>query len=320
MPGRVWQLGEMTSFAILRVKKYSSLASLAGVARHHCRESPARGVDASRSSRNIRFGAARTGSAAVVSAVQLALDAAQAKQKKSFRRDGVKAIEYMVTASPEWWKTATPKMQAAFFDRARRWVRERHGADCVLAEWLHLDERSKHAHLICLPMHEGRPNARHFLGGAKNLSAMQDDFAALMQPLGLQRGIRNSKCEHLPVADWWATLDKPGAKPSRLDYACKAAGLPSPKVDQAERQAVGYVAQKKALERLRGREASQAKAAADNALEAGFLASERQRLAKRDAEISGITRDNMQLRERVATLERGALARMPAPVLSYPST
>ena len=82
---------------------------------------------------------------------------------------------------------------------------------------------------------------------------------------------------------------------------------------------MGYVAQKRAFERLRAREATSAKAAADNALDAAFLASERQRLTKRDAEISATVRENLRLRERVAELERGALVRTPAPVLSYPS-
>ena len=314
-----WHLVAMSSFAILRVRKHKALASLSGVGRHHCRQSNARGADPLKASKNITLGAAKGGARAAVSAVRAVLDDAQAKSAKAFRRDGVKVVEYLLTASPEWWAKASPKYRAAFFDRARRWLRDKHGAGNVVAEWVHLDERSPHLHAWVVPLHEGRPNARHFLGGAAKLEGIQDEFAALMQPLGLQRGIRKSKGEHLPVADWWATLDKPGAKPSRMDYARKAAGLPSPKVDHAERQAVGYVAQKRAFERLRAREATSSKAAADNALDAAFLASERQRLTKRDAEISATVRENLRLRERVAELERGALVRTPAPVLSYPS-
>lgn len=309
----------MTAFAILRTRKHKSLASLSGVGRHHCRQSHARGADPARASRNISLGAAKGGARAAVAAVRGVLDEAQAKSVKAFRKDGVKVVEYLLTASPEWWQTASPKYRAAFFDRARRWLREKHGAGNVVAEWIHLDERSPHLHAWIVPLHEGRPNARHYLGGAAKLEAMQDEFAALVQPLGLQRGTRKSGGEHLPVTDWWAVLDKPGAKPSRLDYARKVAGLPSPKVDQAERRAAGYEAQKTALERLRTREARTAKAAADNALEAGFLAAERQSLAKREAEVSGITRENLRLRERVVELERGGLVQTPVSMLSYPS-
>lgn len=292
----------MTSFAILRVKKYSALAPLAGVARHHCRESSARGVDAARSHRNIKLGAARLGAAGAVSAVSSSLERAQKKQSKAFRRDGVKAIEYMLTASPEWWKNATPKMHAAFFDKARRWLRDKHGAANVVAEWVHLDEREKHLHAWVVPLHEGRPNARHFLGGANKLSAIQDEFAALMQPLGLQRGIRNSRGCHLPVADWWAILDKPAIKPTRTDYLRKVAGLPSPRIDQTERQAAVFNVNKRALERLRAREASISKAAANNALDAGFLAVEKQKLADREARFANVMRENLFLRKRLAKL------------------
>lgn len=253
-----------------------------------------------RSSKNLAYGAARSGSAAVVNAVQSVLSDAQKGQAKAFRRDGVKAIEYMLTASPEWWKTATPKAQAAFFDCARRWLREKHGAGCVVAEWIHLDERSKHAHIVCVPLHQGRPNARHFLGGAKVLSALQDEFANLMQPLGLQRGTRSEKGAHLPVSEWWGVLDRPEAKPSKADYLRKAVGLTSPRVDQSERQAVAFKANKKAVERLRERAASTSKAASDNALEASFLAFERQKILDREARILGVEKENLVLRQKLA--------------------
>lgn len=144
------------------------------------------------------------------------------------------------------------------------------------------------------------------------MEGIQDEFAALMQPLGLQRGIRKSKGEHLPVADWWATLDKPGAKPSRMDYARKAAGLPSPRLTKQSARRLGTWPKNGRLSACGRREATSAKAAADNALDAAFLASERQRLTKRDAEISATVRENLRLRERVAELEQGALVRTPA--------
>ena len=167
----------MTAFAILRIQKHSSLASLAGVARHHSRQSSARGCDPEKSSRNLSFGAACSGSAGVVAAVGRVIEQAQAKQSKAFRRDAVKAVEFMFTASPEWWRTASPKYRSAFFDRARRWLREKHPGG-VVAEWVHLDERSPHLHAVVVPLHEGRLNARHFFGGAKKLEALQDEFAS----------------------------------------------------------------------------------------------------------------------------------------------
>ena len=134
----------MTAFAILRIQKHSSLASLAGVARHHSRQSRARGCDPEKSPRNLSFGAACSGSAGVVAAVGSVIEQAQAKQSKAFRRDAVKAVEFMFTASPEWWKTASPKYRSAFFDRARRWLREKHPGALSLSgcTWMNVPRTS----------------------------------------------------------------------------------------------------------------------------------------------------------------------------------
>ena len=141
----------------------------------------------------------------------------------------------------------------------------------VVAEWVHLDERSPHLHAVVVPLHEGRLNARHFFGGAKKLEALQDEFASLMQPLGLVRGVRGSDAPHLPVSAWWSALDRPPEPVKRSDYLRKSMGLPAPAVDQAEKKAAAFEAVKKEAQRLRAREASVSKKEADNALDEGTL-------------------------------------------------
>ena len=291
----------MTAFAILRIQKHSSLASLAGVARHHSRQSRARGCDPDKSPRNLSFGAASSGSAGVVAAVGSVIEQAQAKQSKAFRRDAVKAVEFMFTASPEWWKTASPKYRSAFFDRARRWLREKHPGG-VVAEWVHLDERSPHLHAVVVPLHEGRLNARHFFGGAKKLEALQDEFASLMQPLGLVRGVRGSDAPHLPVSAWWSALDRPPEPVKRSDYLRKSMGLPAPAVDQAEKKAAAFEAVKKEAQRLRAREALVSKKEADNALDEGTLKRERASVLKREQAAQAIERENRALKLRLQEL------------------
>ena len=292
----------MTSFAILRIAKHSSLASLAGVGRHHSRQSVARGADTGKTPRNLSFGAAVGGSASVVAAVGQVLDAAQAKQSKAFRKDAVKAVEYMLTASPEFWQSATLKQKSAFFDYARRWLRQKHGAACVVAEWLHLDERSPHLHAVVVPLYEGRPNARHFFGGAAKLEALQDEFATLMQPLGLSRGVRGSETPHVPVSAWWDALNRPPEPISRADYVKRAMGLPVPAIELAERKAAAYEAHKQAFKTLRGREAAAAKRAADLDIDVSHFKRERALLLEREAKARSIEQENRALRARVAEL------------------
>ena len=33
-----------------------------------------------------------------------------------------------MTASPEWWKSASSEQQAEFFDRSRKWLADKYGA------------------------------------------------------------------------------------------------------------------------------------------------------------------------------------------------
>lgn len=290
----------MTAFAILRIEKHKSLAALMGVARHHFREVNCPTANPLRTPKNMSWGA--KSSKEVGARIDRLIKEAQAKSSKKFRSDSVKAIEYLLTASPEWWKTATQKNKVAFFDRARRFLREKHGSQNIVCEWLHLDERTPHLSVVVAPLHDGKLNAKHYLGGHQKLAELQDGFAKVMEPLGLVRGIRRSESQHLPVSDWWAALNAPNPKPSKGDYLKKAMGLPSPVLDLAERKASAYEANKRTVEAIRAKAAGVAKLEKDNALEAGFLASERQKIQEREARASQVERENLRLREQLVRL------------------
>lgn len=86
----------------------------------------------------------------------------------------------------------------------------------VVAEWVHLDERSPAPPSLCFT-HEGRLNARHFQVRQEAGSAFQDEFA-LCSRLALVRGVRG-RCPHLPVSAWWSALDRPPEPVKRSDYS-----------------------------------------------------------------------------------------------------
>ncbi|WP_171030497.1 plasmid recombination protein, partial [Escherichia coli] len=56
------------------------------------------------------------------------------------RKDAVLAVEYVMTASPEWWTEATPRQQAEFFARSEQWLEKKYGKDRVVAAVVHRDE------------------------------------------------------------------------------------------------------------------------------------------------------------------------------------
>ncbi|WP_318628948.1 plasmid recombination protein, partial [Proteus mirabilis] len=55
-----------------------------------------------------------------------------AYNRREVAGDAVLAVEYVMTASPEWWAKATPQQQAAFFDQAQGWLAAKYGADRIV--------------------------------------------------------------------------------------------------------------------------------------------------------------------------------------------
>jgi hypothetical protein len=95
------------------------------------------------------------------------------------------------------------------FEKSVDWLIAKHGAENVLACTIHLDEKTPHLCAYVVPMHEGKLNARHFLGGREKLSKMQTDFANQMAEFGLQRGIEGSKATHTTVKEYYSKLNTP---------------------------------------------------------------------------------------------------------------
>ena len=64
----------------------------------------------------------------------------------------------------------------------------------------HRDEQTPHVVAYGVPLDKSkRLNCKSHLGGREKLSALQDEYAERMKPLGLQRGIRGSQAEHQRV-------------------------------------------------------------------------------------------------------------------------
>jgi len=43
------------------------------------------------------------------------------------RKDAVIAVEYMMSASPEWWQNADKTQQEAFFEASKEWLQDKYG-------------------------------------------------------------------------------------------------------------------------------------------------------------------------------------------------
>lgn len=132
------------------------------------------------------------------------------------RKNGVRVIEYLITASPEWsgWGTDAEK---EFFDQAKKWLKEKHGAENLAGLSIHRDESTPHLVAYVVPIDpENKLNARHFLGGRQKLSEMQTDFADCVKHIDLQRGIEGSRAKHTKVKEFYSEIQKPLKAPPEI--------------------------------------------------------------------------------------------------------
>lgn len=202
----------MPAFAVLRTAKITSLAGLAGASAHNARTADA-GLDHADGHAPQMGGGVQllAGSEDAVAAWRERCDLVGI-DPAGIRKDGVRAVELVMSASPEWFASASPEDRVAWRDRSLAWASDLVGRDNVLQATLHDDEDTPHLHLLAIPAVEkarrraGRPrkgrspaqaapapswglSAADLVGSREQLVGHQTAYAAELADLGIRRGI-----------------------------------------------------------------------------------------------------------------------------------
>jgi len=194
-------------YAIMRARKLTHTNQLRALTRHNAWRERTPHVDRQAPPPKVIAGSFDQGAAVEARIAELGLKT---------RHDTVRAVELMMTASPEWWRRddeGRPNDMGQireFEQRALAWARETFGRENLVSAVRHLDEASPHLHVVVTPIDDTprqrgpqtRLNAKRWLGGKRKLTELQDGFAAAMADLGLQRGERNSGRVHQPSAQY----------------------------------------------------------------------------------------------------------------------
>jgi hypothetical protein len=189
------------SYAIMRCKKLATMGSLASSLQHCYRERETPNAETSRTPDNEHRAAQSTNEA--MGKLRELLPAKR-------RKDAVLAVEYVLTASPDWWKQASQPQQAAFFDQAHKWLADKYGADRVIVATIHRDEITPHLSAFVVPLtQDGRLSAKEFIGSKAKMTRDQTMFAAAVAGLGLERGIEGSKARHTRIQAFYEALERP---------------------------------------------------------------------------------------------------------------
>ena len=140
--------------------------------------------------------------------VQARIDDGYSGERK-VRKDAVKLVEGIVTASPEFFARADDDKVRKFFDDAYRFCCDEFGESNMVHFTVHMDEETPHAHFGFVPLRDGKLSWKEFFPNKMALGKMQDRFYGRVGALyGLSRGEKRGDGEpvkrHKSVAEYKA--------------------------------------------------------------------------------------------------------------------
>jgi len=129
------------------------------------------------------------------------------------QKNAAQAIEFSISATPEWFKNKKPDEIKAYLDSCREFIVNRYGEKNVLHWATHFDEKTPHLHLLMTPLKKTDKGIKYsssdFLGGKNGLQELQTEiYNAVGKKYGLNRGVEGSKARHTDQAEYAAKLKK----------------------------------------------------------------------------------------------------------------
>lgn len=127
------------------------------------------------------------------------------------RKDAVECLEFMCTASPEFFSSELEKKEEKleqFIERIEVLMieLETRGIKIIKAV-IHVDETTPHASLFGPGRDEkGVLNAKRHVGTRTKMASFHDLYAEVMKPLGLKRGRRRAYATHHDVKQFYNTI------------------------------------------------------------------------------------------------------------------
>lgn len=181
---------------ILRVAKVTSQGSATGKTEHNYRICEVPNADLERRHLNKEY--FNLGEKNIWT---LAADHIEGAGIKKVRKDAVRAMEFLITASPDTFKRDSAGVVVDDY-RNSGWVKDnidflarKYGKNLV-AVTLHQDEKTPHIHAVVVPItDDGRLSAKELFNPV-SLKKLQTEYAQAMSKHGLERGIEGSRARH----------------------------------------------------------------------------------------------------------------------------
>lgn len=232
-------------YAILRVQKCKGAAI--GAMQYHNDREPGKHTNPDIDQSRTRMNRELCPHADYEGEVQARIDAGYRGTRK-VRKDAVRLVEGIVTASPEFFGGASAEEVRDFFEDALGFCREEFGESNLVHFTVHMDEETPHAHFGFVPLRDGKLSWKGFFPDKAALGAMQDRFYGRVGALyGLSRGEKRLEGQparrHKSVAEYkaesrrvQAELDEKAGllESARAELASANADLASARAQLAE--------------------------------------------------------------------------------------
>lgn len=134
---------------------------------------------------------------------------------RKVRADQVKAVEVILTGSPEGFKRdatgrARDYSNSQWAQDNLDFLQNKYGKENVVSFTLHQDELTPHVHAVIVPItHDGRLAAKE-LFTPTTLRELQTEYAQAMAPHGFERGVEHSQTINQPPRRHYGQADQVG--------------------------------------------------------------------------------------------------------------
>ncbi|WGV29062.1 MobV family relaxase [Halotia branconii] len=199
------------AYAIARLKKLKR-SNLTGSASHASRERETPNADPNQN--NIRFIGSNNPEERLEDLVLAKI--AEQEQKRKIRTDGVYCVEFLLSASPSYFRPDCPTNAGYYepqkldnwLEATHQWLADEYSDRIVRAE-LHLDEATPHIHAYFVPVDDqGQLRCNHYFDGRQKIHKFQDSYYDTMRLIGLERGIKGSRAQHQDIKDFYRIVEE----------------------------------------------------------------------------------------------------------------
>lgn len=163
---------------ILKLKKNQEIQDIAD---HNLRQVP---------SNNVRTSLTRLNRYLVGSPTTntLAEMTARLSTVPKFRKDAVKVVNLVLSASPEFFATATKSQITDWENATQKWVEDTFGKENIIYSVVHKDEKTPHFQICFTPIKDGKLNASYWFDGPAKMNKIHNSYAKINKQFGIARG------------------------------------------------------------------------------------------------------------------------------------